>query len=336
MWIVIIVAFVLWIVFYVIPEAENEKAREIVLANSEKIKELRKLYNSMNFHKTIDKIQIERHYDNKSNYNNIEPAYLMSSDIRSKMDYYSDLIHKIQENREKEKVYIAKVSEINQKNYQIDYKALGISVEKFLEQEELIIRSEEFSKHTNCVVYVKMTYSSPQKQVNLSKSASFNFDQIVTSFNSVSRSHLDKTTYNALSKAERGEVSDSLRYDVMNRDKFRCVICGASADEGVRLHIDHIVPISKGGKSTPDNLRTLCERCNIGKSNKIETRGSNTPNNANAQKNTNAHKNSNTQKTTDIPCPRCNGKLVVRVSQFGEFYGCSNYPNCRFTKNIPR
>ena len=32
-------------------------------------------------------------------------------------------------------------------------------------------------------------------------------------------------------------------------------------------------------------------------------------------------------------CPRCNGKLVLRNGRNGEFYGCSNYPNCKFTVN---
>ena len=33
-------------------------------------------------------------------------------------------------------------------------------------------------------------------------------------------------------------------------------------------------------------------------------------------------------------CPNCNGKLIVRSGRFGEFYGCSNFPNCKFSKNI--
>lgn len=32
-------------------------------------------------------------------------------------------------------------------------------------------------------------------------------------------------------------------------------------------------------------------------------------------------------------CPKCGGKLVKRSGKYGEFYGCSNYPICRFTKN---
>lgn len=33
-------------------------------------------------------------------------------------------------------------------------------------------------------------------------------------------------------------------------------------------------------------------------------------------------------------CPRCGGKLVKKSGKYGEFYGCSNYPKCKFTLNI--
>lgn len=33
-------------------------------------------------------------------------------------------------------------------------------------------------------------------------------------------------------------------------------------------------------------------------------------------------------------CPRCGGNLVLRNSQYGQFYGCENYPNCKFTKKL--
>ena len=35
---------------------------------------------------------------------------------------------------------------------------------------------------------------------------------------------------------------------------------------GLVLHVDHIHPRRKGGPTTQDNLQTLCEKCNIGKS----------------------------------------------------------------------
>lgn len=33
-------------------------------------------------------------------------------------------------------------------------------------------------------------------------------------------------------------------------------------------------------------------------------------------------------------CPRCGGELVLRKGKYGDFYGCSNYPKCKFTQNI--
>lgn len=33
-------------------------------------------------------------------------------------------------------------------------------------------------------------------------------------------------------------------------------------------------------------------------------------------------------------CPLCGGKLIIRHGKYGDFIGCSNYPNCRFTTNI--
>ena len=64
------------------------------------------------------------------------------------------------------------------------------------------------------------------------------------------------------------DINLRLRFKVMQRDNFKCCICGASPakDPSVVLHIDHIIPWSKGGETTIDNLQTLCSKCNLGKS----------------------------------------------------------------------
>lgn len=69
---------------------------------------------------------------------------------------------------------------------------------------------------------------------------------------------------------EHAKVMRAMRYDVLRRDGFRCVKCGRSREDGVKLHVDHIKPVSRGGKSVMSNLQTLCEDCNCGKGNKYE------------------------------------------------------------------
>ncbi|MEE9613970.1 MAG: HNH endonuclease [Thermodesulfobacteriota bacterium] len=67
------------------------------------------------------------------------------------------------------------------------------------------------------------------------------------------------------------QAPPKLRFKVMARDKFTCVTCGRGPknESGVKLHVDHIHPYSKGGETVFKNLQTLCQKCNMGKSNLI-------------------------------------------------------------------
>ena len=63
---------------------------------------------------------------------------------------------------------------------------------------------------------------------------------------------------------ERSKMTNSLRYDIMRRDNFHCIQCGATGKDDI-LVVDHIIPIAKGGKTVKGNLQTLCQTCNSGK-----------------------------------------------------------------------
>ncbi len=64
------------------------------------------------------------------------------------------------------------------------------------------------------------------------------------------------------------------RNKILDRDNWICQCCGILVhDEKInnetKAHIDHIIPISKGGNSEPSNLQVLCRTCNLSKGNKI-------------------------------------------------------------------
>lgn len=122
--------------------------------------------------------------------------------------------------------------------------------------------------------------------------------------------YLDPNIWDSICRVERAKVSNKMRFAIYERDNYRCCICHRRTDD---LEIDHIFPISKGGKSVYDNLQTLCHECNTKKSNKVfpgvvnpgQKRGCSTP-----------------------LCPECKAPMVVRKGKKGEFYGCPNYPEC--------
>jgi hypothetical protein len=70
--------------------------------------------------------------------------------------------------------------------------------------------------------------------------------------------------------SERRDPNIGLRFKVLQRDRFRCRLCGQSpaSELSCKLHVDHIIPFSKGGKTIFENLQTLCSQCNVGKSNR--------------------------------------------------------------------
>jgi hypothetical protein len=83
----------------------------------------------------------------------------------------------------------------------------------------------------------------------------------------------DKTPPNPIEVASGYRTSRDpslrLRFRILKRDNFSCRACGASPaiTPGLELHVDHIIAWSVGGETTEENLQTLCEACNLGKSN---------------------------------------------------------------------
>lgn len=78
----------------------------------------------------------------------------------------------------------------------------------------------------------------------------------------------DRENKSRFKNRRKDHISLRLRVQIFKRDKYKCVICGRGKNESI-LHIDHIIPVSKGGGNDYYNLQTLCGDCNQGKSNQI-------------------------------------------------------------------
>lgn len=71
-------------------------------------------------------------------------------------------------------------------------------------------------------------------------------------------------------KISSGYVPGTLRFEIFKRAKFRCELCGVSAEERA-LEVDHIVPRKHGGEDVLENLQALCYRCNSTKRDRDDT-----------------------------------------------------------------
>ena len=65
--------------------------------------------------------------------------------------------------------------------------------------------------------------------------------------------------------ARAGKLTPYMAFDVYINSAGKCQICKSEYD----LTIDHIIPISRGGKTNGANLQLLCRECNSRKGNKL-------------------------------------------------------------------
>lgn len=301
--IIIFIAFVA--IFIIICDAifVEKRDREIneVLQTSEKIKEIKKLNEQCNFniiYKTLHELK-EREYSRKS-FDRLSLDTVIKYYIEINNDFLRDDIENSIFNNQLFEYYYKKVKNIEDSNINT---VINIPVKKYLYYENKIFTDLIFDKN-NYITNVKLTafYKSNGGNVYDSKYRTYSFNELVTFY----QQWKNGNKYEESKKIERKIMNDDIRYNVLKRDNFRCKICGISAADGAKLHVDHIIPVSKGGKTVMSNLQTLCDRCNIGKSDKL-----NSDNNF---------------------CPICGGTLVLRKGKYNKFYGCSNYPICHYIR----
>lgn len=119
--------------------------------------------------------------------------------------------------------------------------------------------SDELYKKTNILITTR-SIQRQLKKLGVIRSFSEAFNLSIKKGRKT-YNHLRKTTK---SSSLRKGIAPKLRFQVLQRDNSRCVLCGKTAKDDL-LVIDHIKPVVSGGTNDITNLRTLCRECNTGK-----------------------------------------------------------------------
>lgn len=192
-----------------------------------------------------------------------------------KHDFFEDIIDGTLENQRVSKIEafqkgIENLPPIMQCSKEIA-KENKLSYKKYCDIEEKLCSEQIVFPVSDPKFLVKNEYTSPKGRSVLHSAYGYTFDAVLKMTIRIKEINEEMNSAEYRKKVERSKMSQSLRYDILKRDGFRCVLCGRSAREhGVELEVDHIIPVSKGGKTEPDNLRTLCKDCNRGKRDKDE------------------------------------------------------------------
>lgn len=265
--VVIISLFILLFIIYCIYSFFVNKVKD----HSDLYKKLINLNNeySLIFYNKIDKIKnYYKNCDSKQKYDRLIHNFnkVFQDYMEDKLHYYSDLLKKIAENRINHQHYLSKYSKLYFISQKETVKGSGVPYKFYLSIEKKLYLKNKLKPVLDFSISIYITYTSPAGRNYYEDYHNYSLNDIQCWIPKIRDAINYRQTQEYQRKNERKKVTPSIRYDVIKRDNNICQICKA---DDVKLHVDHIIPISKGGKSILSNLQTLCETCNLGKSNKI-------------------------------------------------------------------
>lgn len=307
--IVLILPILIVVIIYILIKKKKQRKIEnydkLVTENSEKIDNLIKINKKYEFKEISKKTHTipEQEYSRKS-LDRVTGEEIIKYHIENNIENIRTDIENAIDNLS---IFAEYKKEIDELSKSKSYNKTSLPDDKYEKIEKRVFNQLCYQKKDIVIkVNLHAFYKSYGGNVSESRYGVRYFEQLLVTYNEWK----DGNKYSETIRQERKIMNNDIRYNVLKRDNFTCQLCGITAKDGAKLEVDHIIPVSKGGKTIMSNLQTLCDRCNKGKSNKTDT---------------NINENLN-------KCPRCGGNLVERHGQYGRFIGCSNYPKCRYTR----
>lgn len=248
----------------------NHKYEQFAIRNSVTLNNVRAVNKNYIFF-AIKNFDMKNNYDNENFYHDISCQDYLVYELVFKKNEIKENIKNVLENQKQYKKYVYDINNITKFGV-FKVSTDGLNMKKLVKYEREQFQKEVLSPKTNFSIYVRLLRVDRNDHYKSSKTRSFTIEEIQKLITRVEQKqgsyYLDNEIWESICRVERGKVSNKIRFAIYKRDGYRCKMCGKSGDNN-DLEIDHIIPISKGGKSTFDNLQTLCHDCNVKKGDTI-------------------------------------------------------------------
>ena len=268
LFILIIILFIVFLSVFI--KARKKHYKEFVLNHSVAYKTILAIKKKFNF-KDVYGINLNHEYDNKNMFNDISCFDYLVYYLNNNTDKVNRILSISLYNKLNYPIFQSKIKDIQRGEFDKDIG--NLKLKQLLKLEDKFIEELIARPHSDLFIYVLLKRTDIHHYYTFdTQKDSFSENEIIDVLRRLNNRsgdfYKDQEIWNSLCRVERGKVSNKLRFAVYERDNYTCQMCGKS-DYEANLEVDHIIPISKGGKSTMDNLQTLCHECNQKKGNKI-------------------------------------------------------------------
>ena len=273
----IVILVLLGIIFVVIPglvigisvpvSINKHRHIDFVESHSEALRKVKNINRRYMF-AYIPNFNMSHIYDNNDFYPTVSPKDYLTYQLVYLDKKVSKALKDSLDNRTKYESYKKEITSCYYGKFDAD--TSDYNVEKLKKYEKEMVRDEILTPTTGVEIKVVLTRTDIGGNYQEKKSQIFRAEEIKGIINKLHQKrgdyYLNPDIWDSIVRVERAKVSNKLRFVVFQRDHERCVKCGSRRN----LEVDHIYPISKGGKTEMSNLQTLCHRCNVRKGNSIE------------------------------------------------------------------
>ena len=263
--IAVVVGIIAWIVYQT-----HKKRIRLVSETSELILDLKRINDRFPFQTFTSRYQYRKSLKSKAQFDRSRLPDILDEWVFSHEFDIKKALAMANKNRQLFDQYVQEYDEAVRKDALVHHEYHD-KYSYFRRYEKNLVLKEKLNPPRSISVLIHKQYTSPQGRNHYHDQQLYPQTMIE---NSLQKNQLARKVQDEKQR-ERALMTDSLRYEILRRDGFKCSLCGATAADGTKLHVDHIKPISKGGKTERSNLRTLCERCNLGKGAKYDPYGKN-------------------------------------------------------------
>jgi len=266
-YIIILAVLILAAVAVILYILHGKKYDEFLQQNSVALNVLNKINNKYSF-TPCKNYDMSHTYDNENFYGDISCRDYLIYQLQYIGGKVSEQIKQVKLNNDLYSKYLAEVGDIDCFG-QFRAPIGRLKREKLLKKEGPLIKEATLKPPVDSyAVKVTLRCSNINGDIRYIKSQYFSSQDILLLIkrlkNKKGTFYNDRDIWDAICRVERGKVSNKMRFAIYKRDGYRCCRCGVS-QKYAALEVDHIIPIAHGGKSTFDNLQTLCHNCNVAK-----------------------------------------------------------------------
>lgn len=246
-------------------DALEKKHYTFVQEHSVLLRELCKINERYSFHSIPQDYKLRNNYDNANYYETISCKDYLIYQLRFCRREILSHFNLARQNRIKYVAYEEEMKALLPLLHQFDCESQELRQDTLYRLEEEAYRETKYCPVTETYVSVLLVLTKMNGVICASKAEQFSESEInalLPRLIGVGGFYQDRAIWDSICRVERGKVSNQLRFQIYERDGYRCKQCGRTEDEVGGLEIDHIRPISQGGKSELHNLQTLCRDCN--------------------------------------------------------------------------